>query len=146
MLARDFVDDCLYNPHYGYFSTQAVIFDPDRISPTASTSKVITPVVDETELATRAQGFDFTELASSAAFEDEVARRYGEFEDRSGVKKGPGRQVWHTPTELFKVRLCVYSTAIEPILTRAIDSHGTGERSHAISWENTSSIRRPTRV
>jgi hypothetical protein len=96
MLARDFIDDCLYNPHYGYFSTQAVIFDPDDVGPGAD--KV------GKELATRTEGFDFASFKSSRAFEDEVARRYGVFEaGESGVGKGPGRQIWHTPTELFKV-------------------------------------------
>lgn len=43
-------------------------------------------------------------MRSSREFEDEIARRYGEFEANDGkVGKGPGRQVWHTPTELFKV-------------------------------------------
>lgn len=100
MLARDFIDDCLYNPHYGYFSTQAVIFDPDAIGKTKGTrsGKFGTG-------QTRAEGFNFGEFRGSAEFEDEIARRYGEFEGMNeGVAKGPGRQVWHTPTELFKVR------------------------------------------
>ncbi|KAI8996973.1 S-adenosyl-L-methionine-dependent methyltransferase [Pilobolus umbonatus] len=29
MLVRDFIDDSLYNPNYGYFSKQAVIFSPE---------------------------------------------------------------------------------------------------------------------
>ncbi|KAL8286850.1 hypothetical protein RQP46_003856 [Phenoliferia psychrophenolica] len=98
MLARDFVDDCLYNPNYGYFSTQAVIFDPDEIP-----KKGRATPGENALLRTRAEGFDFAQMRNSRAFEDEIARRYGEFEsaDASGGK-GPGRQVWHTPTELFK--------------------------------------------
>lgn len=100
MLARDFVDDCLYNPNYGYFSTQAVIFDPDEIPKRGRAQPG-----ENALLRTRAEGFDFARMRNSRAFEDEIARRYGEFEaaDPSGGK-GPGRQVWHTPTELFKVR------------------------------------------
>ena len=30
MLARDFIDNALYNPHYGYFSKRAVIFSPTQ--------------------------------------------------------------------------------------------------------------------
>ena len=145
MLARDFIDDCLYNPNYGYFSTQAVIFDPDEATGTrlegggysekaegqtgvagvarvgdrrpglaagpgrrsAKEGKQVEVVsVDRVSLG-RAEGFQFGEFGSTAQFEDEVARRYGAFEADGGevgsVGKGPGRQVWHTPTELFKV-------------------------------------------
>lgn len=99
MLARDFIDDCLYNPHYGYFSTQAVIFDPDQVPGVGRKE------VPGAALRTRAEGFDFASMRNSREFEDEIARRYGEFEAVDGVVgKGPGRQVWHTPTELFKVR------------------------------------------
>ncbi|KDE07443.1 hypothetical protein MVLG_02309 [Microbotryum lychnidis-dioicae p1A1 Lamole] len=117
MLARHFIDDCLYNPHYGYFSTQAVIFDPDRIgaegggggggvgSMAASPNGKVKQAVDEANA--RAEGFDFGSLKTTAQFEDEIARRYGEFEGLNtgatgAVRRGPGRQVWHTPTELFK--------------------------------------------
>lgn len=106
MLARDFIDDCLYNPHYGYFSTQAVIFDPDEVpGKNKQKEKVIeASSVEGVELRSRAEGFDFASMRNSTEFEDEIARRYGEFEGiDSGVGKGPGRQVWHTPTELFKV-------------------------------------------
>ncbi|GAA5848871.1 hypothetical protein JCM8547_006372 [Rhodosporidiobolus lusitaniae] len=60
---------------------------------------------------TRAEGFDFPSFPSTSAFEDEVARRYMVFEGRgtAGDETQPpaageraGRQVWHTPTELFK--------------------------------------------
>ncbi|KAK4703887.1 hypothetical protein P7C70_g2325, partial [Phenoliferia sp. Uapishka_3] len=98
MLARDFIDDCLYNPNYGYFSTQAVIFDPDQIPKKAR----VTPG-ENAMLRNRAEGFDFRQMRNERAFEDEIARRYGEFESATGgAGKGPGRQVWHTPTELFK--------------------------------------------
>lgn len=104
MLVRDFIDDCLYNPHYGYFSTQAVIFDPDAVAGGAALG--VGGKAKDALQRERAEGFDFNHLKNSAAFEDEVARRYGEFEasDGGAKHKGPGRQVWHTPTELFKVR------------------------------------------
>jgi hypothetical protein len=77
MLARDFVEDSLYNPYYGYFARQATIFD------------------------THDTYFNFPSLRDSAEFQEEVAKKYTAY----GVDKpdGPGRQLWHTPTELFKV-------------------------------------------
>ncbi|KAL9713453.1 hypothetical protein Ac2012v2_003063 [Leucoagaricus gongylophorus] len=76
MLARDFIEDSLYNPHYGYFPRQAIIFD------------------------TQASPFDFNKLRDSAEFQEQVAKRYAAY----GTDKhhGPGKQLWHTPTELFK--------------------------------------------
>lgn len=99
MLVRDFIDDSLYNPNYGYFSTKVDIFDPDT---TTTTSKG----GGEGALRERAQGFNFGSFATTREFENDVAARYLEFEgleDGAGtVGRGPGRQVWHTPTELFK--------------------------------------------
>lgn len=133
MLARDFIDDSLYNPHYGYFSRHAVLL-PDG--------------------AKRNRGYEFNEIRSDRDFMAAVEERYSEFEESLKEKDdiqrskrlndGPGlaftkdgmeaaqsrgrfdaarqaqsekeagehdrdvkamaaRQVWHTPTELFKV-------------------------------------------
>lgn len=76
MLVRDFIEDSLYNPHYGYFPKQATIF-------------------------TATDPIDFSAMRNSVEFQDEVAKRYEHFETD---EEGPGRQIWHTPTELFKVR------------------------------------------
>ncbi|WWC58510.1 uncharacterized protein I303_101053 [Kwoniella dejecticola CBS 10117] len=81
MLVRDFIDDSLYNPNYGYFSRNATIFTPPK------------------------EGFDFTSFADTAAFQEAVAERYEKeygLEPTTGQTGGLGRQVWHTPTELFK--------------------------------------------
>ncbi|KDQ61340.1 hypothetical protein JAAARDRAFT_203873 [Jaapia argillacea MUCL 33604] len=75
MLVRDFIEDSLYNPHYGYFPKQAVILD----SP--------------------AESFDFPSLRTAVEFQEEVAQRYSAY---GSDQEGPGRQIWHTPTELFK--------------------------------------------
>ncbi|KWU42833.1 DUF185-domain-containing protein [Rhodotorula sp. JG-1b] len=100
MLARDFIDDSLYNPHYGYFATKVEIFDPDLAAVESGSSS-----------SSSAQGFDFGAFRSTSEFEDEVARRYQVFEGTgsghesvAGASVGSrvGRQVWHTPTELFK--------------------------------------------
>ncbi|PHH84316.1 hypothetical protein CDD83_2163 [Cordyceps sp. RAO-2017] len=79
MLLRDFIDDSLYNPSYGYFSKQAVIFSPGT-------------------------AFDFGSFRDELDFQRELARRYDEFEDGlDAAAGGPDamRQLWHTPTELF---------------------------------------------
>ncbi|RYO87296.1 hypothetical protein DL763_006401 [Monosporascus cannonballus] len=78
MLMRDFIEDSLYNPHYGYFSKQVVIFSPG-------------------------EPFDFNALPDEPAFHAELGRRYTEFEDALDAQKpDPTRQLWHTPTELFR--------------------------------------------
>ncbi|KAF9531684.1 S-adenosyl-L-methionine-dependent methyltransferase [Crepidotus variabilis] len=76
MLVRDFIEDSLYNPNYGYFPKQATIFNAKE------------------------KTFDFPNLRDSAEFQEEVAEKY--FTTYGVDTDGPGRQLWHTPTELFK--------------------------------------------
>ncbi|KAH6916049.1 S-adenosyl-L-methionine-dependent methyltransferase [Coprinopsis sp. MPI-PUGE-AT-0042] len=76
MLVRDFIEDSLYNPNYGYFPKQATIFETDSDS------------------------FDFQSLRNSIEFQEKVAEKYTGY--GSDNYEGPGRQIWHTPTELFK--------------------------------------------
>jgi hypothetical protein len=71
------IADCLYNPHYGYFSKHAVIFSPG-------------------------EPFDFASIPSEPAFHNILGQRYVEFEDKLDEKSpNDTRQLWHTPTELF---------------------------------------------
>ena len=77
MLVRDFIEDSLYNPHYGYFPQQATIF------------------------TSAGDPIKFRAMRDSVEFQNEVARRYSMY---GTDYEGPGRQIWHTPTELFKVR------------------------------------------
>ncbi|KOS19169.1 NADH dehydrogenase complex I [Escovopsis weberi] len=89
MLLRDFIDgiaddkggfaDSLYNPSYGYFSKEAVIFSPG-------------------------EPFDFPLMRDELDFQTQLGRRYTEFEDRLDARDGESltRQLWHTPTELFR--------------------------------------------
>lgn len=77
MLARDFIEDSLYNPNYGYFPKQAKIFD------------------------TQENNIKFGTLRDSIEFQEEIARKYAAYGGDN--YDGPGRQLWHTPTELFKV-------------------------------------------
>lgn len=98
MLVRDFIEDSLYNPHYGYFVKQATIFD------------------------TKNMQFDFPSLRDSAEFQEEVAKKYTAY----GLDKpdGPGRQLWHTPTELFKV---AYRRLLRFCKSHTLASRGTDE-------------------
>lgn len=75
MLVRDFIEDSLYNPNYGYFPKQADIF-------------------------TAVEPIRFGKLRNLIEFEEVVAQKYAEYGPDG---EGPGRQIWHTPTELFKV-------------------------------------------
>ncbi|KAG8994629.1 hypothetical protein FRB93_001544 [Tulasnella sp. JGI-2019a] len=80
MLVRDFIHDSLYNPNYGYFPKNAVIFSADE------------PI-------------DFHGLKDLPHFQDAVARKYRDEGGAEFTEPGPGKQVWHTPTELFKASL-----------------------------------------
>ncbi|KAK5105728.1 hypothetical protein LTR62_002330 [Meristemomyces frigidus] len=78
MLMRDFIEDSLYNPHYGYFSKNVTIFSPGA-------------------------PFDFNRIADEPEFNRLMGERYTEFEDKLDEKEyREDRQLWHTPTELFR--------------------------------------------
>ncbi|KAK3694601.1 S-adenosyl-L-methionine-dependent methyltransferase [Podospora appendiculata] len=78
MLMRDFIEDSLYNPNYGYFSKQVVIFTPG-------------------------EPFHFPSLHDEMEFHSELSKRYVEFEDGlDAVEASDTRQLWYTPTELFR--------------------------------------------
>ena len=70
--------DSLYNPNYGYFSKQVVIFTPG-------------------------EPFDFPNLKDENEFNSILSQRYVEFEDKlDAVEPSDTRQLWYTPTELFR--------------------------------------------
>jgi hypothetical protein len=72
------LSDSLYNPNYGYFSKQAVIFSPG-------------------------EPFDFRNIRDELQFNRILGHRYTEFEDKLDEKAHDDtRQLWHTPTELFR--------------------------------------------
>ncbi|KAG9290248.1 hypothetical protein G9A89_022224 [Geosiphon pyriformis] len=77
MLSRDFIDNSLYNPHYGYFSKQAMIFS----------SKT---------------DFNFNEMKDNLEFLKILSNAYKKIEDELDATNKFARQVWHTPAELFK--------------------------------------------
>lgn len=78
MLTRDFIDDSLYNPNYGYFPKNATIFN-------------------------LAEPFEFNGIKDGAEFQRRVDQSYVEFDDDlDEVQQDDLRQLWHTPTELFR--------------------------------------------
>ncbi|KAK0259067.1 hypothetical protein LTS09_006356 [Friedmanniomyces endolithicus] len=78
MLMRDFIEDSLYNPHYGYFSKNVTIFSPGA-------------------------PFDFNHIRDEPDFHRLLGERYTQFEDELDVAEyREDRQLWHTPTELFR--------------------------------------------
>ncbi|UZJ51304.1 hypothetical protein CBS101457_000624 [Exobasidium rhododendri] len=155
MLARDFIHDSLYNPHYGYFSRHAILL-PDG--------------------AKQDRNYDFSKIKNEKDFMVAVEERYGEFEESlkkddeihqdtmRGKRKTPyafskegmeaaqtkgkldaarqaqsekeagehdrdvkamaARQVWHTPTELFKP---YYARAIARYMIEAKADGGVEE-------------------
>ncbi|KAI9330952.1 S-adenosyl-L-methionine-dependent methyltransferase [Obelidium mucronatum] len=76
--SRSFIHDALYNPNYGYFQKNALIFN----------------VKEET-------GFAFNSIKDNLEFMNKIAHLYSDFEKRGELDETV-RQVWHTPTELFK--------------------------------------------
>jgi hypothetical protein len=109
MLVRDYIEDSLYNPHYGYFSKRATI-------------------------VTSPKHIDFATLRDSVQFQEEVANRYISY---GKDEPGPGKQLWHTPTEIFKVCHCLcnqYDTSLHLVC-----SHGMDRVLHNASYLNTSS-------
>ncbi|POS86494.1 DUF185-domain-containing protein, partial [Erysiphe pulchra] len=83
MLMRDFIEggvitNSLYNPSYGYFSKQVIIFTPE-------------------------DPFDFNSMKDEPEFYRILGQKYTSFEDQLDLKEDNElRQLWHTPTELFK--------------------------------------------
>ncbi|PVU86274.1 hypothetical protein BB559_006572 [Furculomyces boomerangus] len=77
MLSSDFINNSLYNPDYGYFSKQALIFSSIN-------------------------GFNFNKIRDTNELLGKVGEMYGKMEkELDGVDAIP-RQIWHTPTELLK--------------------------------------------
>ncbi|PVU93513.1 hypothetical protein BB561_003237 [Smittium simulii] len=77
MLASDFINNSLYNPSYGYFSKQAMIFS--------------------TNIA-----YQYQDIRDTSQLLEKVGQLYSDMErELEGVESIP-RQIWHTPSELLK--------------------------------------------
>ncbi|KAK4940156.1 hypothetical protein LTR10_019691 [Elasticomyces elasticus] len=78
MYTREFIEDSLYNPNYGYFTKHATIFNAS-------------------------QPFNFPSIKDGSEFNRLVDQSYIDFEDAlDAVHEDELRQLWHTPTELFR--------------------------------------------
>ncbi len=159
MLASDFIQDSLYNPHYGYFSRQAVLLPSLKQKLEEEHRGIQEEDRGASAVGTESRrwdvGFDFGTLRNEFDFMKAVEQRYSSFEheveeqekakglstaatqtfrptarqssaegleeaqkwgramaargavdavSESDVMAMAARQVWHTPTELFKVR------------------------------------------
>lgn len=140
MLARDYIHDSLYNPHYGYFSRHAVLlpeadqsggsWDFKSFSNEAAFTRAVaerydafetamqTPTAEEQSQPGRPsrgspssspkspvarpasrEGLEAAQKLGRAAFEKS---RLEEMHHNSDVQSMAARQVWHTPTQLFR--------------------------------------------
>ncbi|KAJ9098272.1 hypothetical protein QFC21_004601 [Naganishia friedmannii] len=122
------VEAAKLSPHYGYFAKQATIFST-RPSSTSSSTVVSSPAASAaTDITSHPNLTSFQEAIAEAYEREYGAQVYpagtgeGAGDDVAvggsgkGGKGGLGRQVWHTPTELFRP---YYSR----IIARALLSH-----------------------
>lgn len=86
MLSREFMDDSLYHPTYGYFSKEVEIFSLEK-------------------------PFNYNDIKDVDDFMQKWTDEYKRYEDLPANNPQPrakkasrnsSRQLWHTPTELFK--------------------------------------------
>ncbi|PWN54083.1 DUF185-domain-containing protein, partial [Violaceomyces palustris] len=82
MLARDFIFDSLYNPHYGYFSKQAVLLPEGNTSFTNGDRDDCQEGMEPVDPFTRPGGFDFASMRHEADFMRAVEERYRDFEEK----------------------------------------------------------------
>ncbi|GMM36949.1 hypothetical protein DASC09_042740 [Saccharomycopsis crataegensis] len=73
LTCKDFIDDSLYNPSYGYFNKDVEIFHLDK-------------------------PFDYRGIASTDEFIDVWMEHYSKYNQH----RSNGLQLWHTPSELFQ--------------------------------------------
>lgn len=114
MLASDFIDDSLYNLNYGYFSKEAVIFQPDKpfdynhmagqdefmqkwLQAYDKYDQENTKSLQVIKRPTKTQKQSKKEANADEGSSKETKK---EEEDYQIVK--PSLQLWHTPTELFQ--------------------------------------------
>ncbi|ODV65783.1 DUF185-domain-containing protein, partial [Hyphopichia burtonii NRRL Y-1933] len=121
MLVSDFIEDSLYNPHYGYFSREVEIFHPDKpfdyqniadVDDFMENWKQAYSKYDEGNLknqepkekfqASQEENVDkikskFARHAKKIQKDDLIATK-----SHSGNTNRRSLQLWHTPTELFQ--------------------------------------------
>lgn len=95
MLGREFIDDSMYNPHYGYFSKSAEIFSlKDRFE--VSKMKNIDSFIDTWSIEYKKQQRD--KRASIPVTPD---AKVPSDEKKNLRTTRVSKQLWHTPSELF---------------------------------------------
>ncbi|KAL7409755.1 S-adenosyl-L-methionine-dependent methyltransferase [Mrakia frigida] len=113
MLTRDFVDDHLYNPNYGYFSSPSLeIFTSPPIDiPTLKNGAAFTQTVAARYEEYHTQEKDFSQRKNREFADTKERRRnlgitksgaQGELFPEISRREQDGKQIWHTPTEIFK--------------------------------------------
>jgi hypothetical protein len=112
MLSRDFIHDSLYNSSYGYFSKKAYVhgFIQDPCSKKADIfifldhTHHVDRNVDHRHIFSPPKDIPFNEIRDNYAFMNYLADLYKDIESESLADVDESaRQVWHTPTELFRV-------------------------------------------
>lgn len=114
MLTGDFIDDSLYNVNYGYFSKEAVIFQPDRpfdYNHLAGKDEFMQKWLeaydkyDEEKAKTALQVIQRpnkkTQGKTTNSKTDKKTKDKSERSEEHQIVK-PSLQLWHTPTELFQ--------------------------------------------
>lgn len=110
MLAREFMEDSLYNPNYGYFSKEVEIFTPSQPFEYGSISNVDEFMYEWTKEFKDFQG-PTKRAESTQKVEQKVETKttkksqLSSAATKSQAAARPSkisRQVWHTPTELFQ--------------------------------------------
>lgn len=109
MLARDFIDDSLYNPTYGYFSKEVEIFQPDQPFDYNHIKDIDEFMVRWTDEYKRYEDPEKAEAEAkpglrpkSKSDKDGVSNSNNKQPNKVNAKKYGSRQLWHTPTELFQ--------------------------------------------
>ncbi|KAF5104400.1 hypothetical protein DV451_000635 [Geotrichum candidum] len=87
MTSKEFIDDSLYHPVYGYFTKEVEIFTPKK-------PFSYNEIKDEEEFMTK-----WTE--EYKRYETTSAKKLPQTRAQKSTSKA-SRQLWHTPTELFK--------------------------------------------
>jgi len=94
MLAREFIEDSMYNPNYGYFSKQAEIFTlPRKID--ARKIGDLDSYLDQWAVEYRNQ------LSSPTETSVPTGAKVPESEKKNLRPTKVSKQLWHTPSELF---------------------------------------------
>lgn len=99
MTAKDFMDDSLYNPYYGYFSRNVEIFTTDKPFDYTNINDV-----DDFLNTWTGEYSKYAANSPTLTGKTKDTSHSGTFpaQDKDFTSRGASKQLWHTPTELFK--------------------------------------------